>query len=137
MAEYDEPTVEQGGPISDSDELPLIKTLIAARSPYVGVANEEEMKQGAQAARYLREDALGKGGMGEVGLHRDRWIGREVAFKKMHDAKASDLARRRFLREVRVQGQLEHPSIVPLYDFGAGADGQLYFTMRRVHGATL
>ncbi len=29
----------------------------------------------------------------------------------------------RFLREARVQGQLEHPAIVPVYDLATGADG--------------
>src|SRR5262249_22037826 len=54
------------------------------------------------------------------------------------DARATDtLAQRRFLREVRVQGQLEHPSIVPVYDLGITSDGGLFFTMRRVRGKTL
>jgi serine/threonine-protein kinase len=43
----------------------------------------------------------------------------------------------RFLREARVQGQLEHPSIVPVYDLGADGEGRAYFTMKRVRGLTL
>jgi eukaryotic-like serine/threonine-protein kinase len=43
----------------------------------------------------------------------------------------------RFLREARVQGQLEHPSIVPVYDLDVGPDGAIYFTMKRVLGLTL
>jgi hypothetical protein len=45
-------------------------------------------------------------------------------------------ARERFLREARVQGQLEHPSIVPVYDLAMSSDGRIYFTMRRVRGRT-
>ena len=37
----------------------------------------------------------------------------------------------------RVQGQLEHPSVVPVYDLGRGPDGEPYFTMKRVRGHTL
>src|SRR5262245_29222830 len=45
--------------------------------------------------------------------------------------------RARFLREACVQGQLEHPSIVPVYDLDRRPDGTLFFTMRRVRGRTL
>jgi serine/threonine-protein kinase len=90
------------------------------------------------ADRYERVELLGAGGMGEVALCRDRWIGRDVAKKTMHASRApSAEARERFAREMRVQGQLEHPAIVPVYDFGTDADGHLYFTMRRVRGVTL
>jgi serine/threonine-protein kinase len=41
------------------------------------------------------------------------------------------------VREARVQGQLEHPSIVPVYDLDLGPGGDPYFTMRRVQGDTL
>src|SRR5262249_45364786 len=40
-------------------------------------------------------------------------------------------------REARVQGQLEHPSIVPVYDLGIGPDRLAYFTMKRIRGKTL
>ncbi len=43
----------------------------------------------------------------------------------------------RFLREARVTGQLEHPSIVPVYEIGTKEDGTPYYTMRLVRGATL
>ena len=36
-----------------------------------------------------------------------------------------------------MQGQLEHPAIVPVYDLGVDADGTPYFTMKRVRGVTL
>jgi serine/threonine-protein kinase len=46
-------------------------------------------------------------------------------------------ARARFVREARVQGQLEHPSIVPVYDLRDDAELGLCFTMKRVRGRTL
>jgi hypothetical protein len=42
----------------------------------------------------------------------------------------------RFVREARVQGQLEHPSIVPVYDLGVEADGQVYFTMKLLNSGS-
>src|SRR5215472_16745189 len=87
--------------------------------------------------RYERLEALGRGGMGEVWACRDARVGRLVAMKQVlaqRKVGADSLAR--FLREARVQGQLEHPAIVPLYDLGIH-DGTPFFTMRRVAGKTL
>ena len=36
-----------------------------------------------------------------------------------------------------MQGQLEHPSIVPVYDIGTDEVGRPYFTLKRVRGDTL
>jgi serine/threonine-protein kinase len=41
------------------------------------------------------------------------------------------------LREASIQGRLEHPAIVPLYDLGYDAHGQPFFTMKRLTGTTL
>jgi serine/threonine-protein kinase len=89
-------------------------------------------------ARYEARTLLGRGGMGEVRLYRDQRIGRDVALKVVRpaDGSASEV-QARFVREARVQGQLEHPSIVPVYDLAVGPDGTAYFTMKRVRGATL
>jgi len=88
--------------------------------------------------RYELRTSLGEGGMGEVRLCRDRVIGREVALKVIHATHAArGELRARFVREARVQGQLEHPAIVPVYDFGVDAEGQPFFTMKRVRGVTL
>ena len=43
----------------------------------------------------------------------------------------------RFAQEAQITGQLQHPSIIPVYDLGEREDGQLYFTMKRVEGRTL
>jgi serine/threonine protein kinase len=89
-------------------------------------------------ARYELGEVLGRGGMGEVRLAKDTRIGREVAVKliRADSAKRARL-RGRFLFEAKMQGQLEHPSIVPVYDLGVRPDGSEYFTMRRVRGRTL
>jgi len=92
--------------------------------------------------RYALGALLGKGGMGEVRVCVDRAIEREVAIKVMRmDARAAGATsrgtREDFLREARVQGQTEHPSIVPVYDVGRDESGAPYFTMRRVEGKTL
>src|SRR6185436_16749341 len=76
--------------------------------------------------RYVRSGRLGAGGMGEVHLARDLSIGREIAVKEiLGKATVGDV--RRFVREARVQGQLEHPAIVPVYDLGTH-DERPFFT---------
>jgi len=90
------------------------------------------------AERYERRKLLGEGGMGAVWLSADRQIGRRVAMKVVRsDVVNNSEAVTRFLREARVQGQLEHPAVVPVYDLGTDEEGAAYFTMKRVRGVTL
>jgi serine/threonine-protein kinase len=95
-----------------------------------------ELAHSERGGRYEDGALLGSGGMGEVRLRKDRRVGRSVAAKIMHEHVASADAAQRFLREARVQGQLEHPAIVPVYDVGA-ENGRLWLTMKRVRGQTL
>lgn len=88
--------------------------------------------------RYELSGQLGSGGMGDVRLCRDRQIGRTVAMKVIREARvASPEARARFIHEARVQGQLEHPAVVPVYDLGINPDERVWFTMKRVRGVSL
>jgi serine/threonine-protein kinase len=88
------------------------------------------------ADRYAVGDVLGEGGMGVVRTCVDRRIGREIAIKSVKGTVAEPQVGARFLHEACVQGQLEHPAIVPVYDVGRDAEGTLYFTMKRVRGMT-
>ncbi|MBC7172122.1 MAG: serine/threonine protein kinase, partial [Polyangiaceae bacterium] len=93
---------------------------------------------GRRKRRYGYGKVIGRGGMGEVLLAQDRRIGRSVALKVMLEEAATRAdAHRRFLREARVQGQLEHPAIVPVYDLGWDREGRPYFAMKRISGVTL
>ncbi len=91
----------------------------------------------ASRSRYDVGPILGTGGMGEVRLYGDMRIGRRVAKKTLHAETDTPMARARFLREARVQGQLEHPSIVPVYDLDIDDAERPFFTMKRVRGDTL
>ncbi len=87
--------------------------------------------------RYDVQRTLGAGGMGEVSLCRDRRMGRDVALKAVRADIESISARRAFLAEARVQAQLEHPAIIPVYDLGLDEEGREFFTMRAIAGTTL
>ena len=83
------------------------------------------------------EIVLGRGGMGEVVLVRDRTIGRDVALKRLRDGAPTPDAVARFLREATIQARLDHPAIVPVHELGHDAAGRPYFTMKRLAGTTL
>jgi serine/threonine-protein kinase len=89
------------------------------------------------AAGYELRDPIGEGGMGEVLAAHDPRIGREVAIKRMRDTHPSEDALARFVREARIQGRLDHPAIVPVYELATDEAGLPYFTMKRISGQTL
>ena len=80
---------------------------------------------------------LGRGGMGDVVLGRDKTIGRDVAIKQLRMHAPTPDAIARFLREARIQARLEHPAIVPVHELGTDEHGQPYFTMKKLTGTTL
>jgi len=80
---------------------------------------------GQKIGRYLLQSPLGSGGMGEVYLATDTQINRQVAIKVIRagtttypNAEATKEATRLFYREMRAIAVLDHPHILPLYDFG-------------------
>lgn len=62
----------------------------------------------------------------------DQTLGREVALKRMRHSDPSGDAVSRFVREAKVQALLDHPAIVPVHELGEDADGNPYFTMKRL-----
>ncbi len=89
------------------------------------------------SADYALGDVIGRGGMADVIAARDQRIGREVAIKRMRGDAANVEAVARFMREARVQARLDHPAIVPVYEFGRDDAGVPYFAMKRLAGETL
>ena len=87
--------------------------------------------------RYRIADSLGKGGMGEVLDAHDVIFERGVAIKRMRAEMPSERQIERFLREAKIQGRLDHPSIVPVYELGHDADGRPYFVMKKLAARTL
>lgn len=97
------------------------------------VVSSRELPAVPSGDRYLLVDELGRGGMGRVDAVFDRVLGRRVAQKRVHDPALE----RYLVSEAQIGAQLEHPSLVPVYDVGTDADGRAFYTMRVVDGRTL
>lgn len=132
------PSAEE--PLPDEDSLRLlcssarvssVNSILADRVDQIGGLGPEGK------TKYDFSEILGKGGMGQVLLVTDNDIRRHVAMKLLlpQHRKNPDLVER-FLDEVQIAGQLEHPNIPPIYDMGS-VDSEPFFTMRLVEGDTL
>ncbi len=92
---------------------------------------------GTKLGPYEIVGLLGSGGMGEVYRAKDPRLSREVAVKVLPTYFCRDPDRmRRFEREARTAGALNHPNIVAVYDVGTH-DGAPYLVTELLEGATL
>jgi serine/threonine-protein kinase len=90
----------------------------------------------ALADRYRIDRELGAGGMATVYLARDLRHGRDVAIKVVKPELGAILGADRFLAEIRVTANLQHPNLLPLFESGA-VDGMPYYVMPYIEGETL
>ncbi len=88
-----------------------------------------------EAGRYGVLSKLGEGGMGEVYLCWDSQLRRKVAIKLLTEMTEEFI--QRFEEEAQITGQLEHPNIIPIHEYGVDLRGQPYFVMKRVKGQSL
>lgn len=94
-------------------------------------------KVGENVGAYRIVEQLGQGGMATVYKAYHAALDRYVALKVMHQAfKADSAFTGRFQREARVVAKLEHPHIVPVYDYSEH-EGSPYLVMKFIEGDTL
>ncbi len=121
-----------------ADNVPVPETFVPDSAAYD--ASETLDSHGPttrRLGRYVIEQPIGAGGMGEVYRARDTRLKRTVAIKVLPREVADDTAlRRRFLNEARAASALNHPNIVALYDIST--DKNLDFlVLEFVDGRTL
>ena len=99
---------------------------------------------GTLVGRYHLEREIGRGGMATVYLARDLRHQRFVAFKLLDPELGAVIGVERFLAEIRVTANLQHPNLLPLFDSGeAGSPrdgaggGLLYYVMPFIDGESL
>ena len=92
---------------------------------------------GRVVGHYRFDELLGKGAMGVVYRAHDMRLRRDVAIKVLEPGSLRDAdAQNRFLKEARLQAQLEHPSIVRVYELTQKMR-RLFLVMQHVRGETI
>jgi|GEM_PF-4866343 len=90
-----------------------------------------------QFGKYELIAEIGRGAFGIVYKAKDSVLGRYVAIKVLHPALLVDPGFiERFRHEARVAALLDHPNIVPVYDFGQ-EDGRYFLVMAYMPGGSL
>lgn len=138
-------TIEES--IAAKETLPLPED---APNPNLGDADTLDAAQAVMCAQERRQPAgpvevspehyevigeLARGGIGVIRRAHDHRTGRDVAIKEL--LVPSRRAQLRFEREARITAQLQHPSIVPVYEVGHWPDGSLFYAMKIVAGRPL
>jgi len=90
----------------------------------------------ALSGRYAIDREIGAGGMATVYLARDVRHNRSVALKVLNPELGAVLGVERFLAEIQVTANLQHPNLLPLFDSGE-AEGLLFYVMPYVEGESL
>src|SRR5574338_942021 len=100
--------------------------------------------QSALADRYRLEREVGAGGMATVYLAEDVRHDRRVALKVLRPELAAVIGAERFLAEIKLTANLQHPHILPLFDSGEvvvdhpdGSQRYLFYVMPFVEGESL
>ena len=131
----------QEGRISSS----TLESIFQAQSIEISAVETVHHNQTRNAVPLTPEDyfsleaPLGQGAMGVVHLAKDRALLRKVALKSLLTDATLEITPaviRRFLHEVQITAQLDHPNIVPIYQLTPHQDGSLSYAMKLVHGKT-
>ncbi len=88
------------------------------------------------AGRYVLDELVGRGNVGEVWRGTDRELDRQVAVKVVRDRIEDPKLAAGFQREARIAGSLRHRGIAVVYDVGE-QDGQPFIVMEPLHGQDL
>lgn len=126
----DDPTPER--PETLKQDLPPFRLPVEAPLP----GSNHALPQVAGTQRYAILEEIARGGMGIVYRAEDLIFGRGVAVKVL-GPKLAGTEVVRFFEEARITGQLEHPSIPPVYELGVLSDGRPFLAMKLIKGKTL
>ncbi len=128
--------IEQLRAIADVDVQASLARLPVATGAAPTITHEGPSLYDSLRFRILRPHATG--GLGQVYVARDQELGRQVALKEIRIDRCDDPGLRgRFLLEAEINGNLEHPGIVPVYGLGSYPDGRPFYAMRFIQGDSL
>ncbi len=117
--------------MTTTGQAPAIATTPKAVDPAVLARIQAALQQ------YTVSEVLGEGAWGVVYGGSHRQLAREVAIKHLPQNFSEDrTVVRRFAAEARLSAALDHPHIVPVYDY-VEQTGLCVFVMQRLHGGTV
>lgn len=136
IEEQPEAKTSPGRPVPATRNVPQnLKKSVQDTLPTIHSENGEPLPE--IIGRYEVKSELGRGGMATVLRAHDPRFKRDVAIKVLPKEFLHDPGfRTRFEREAQIIAGLEHPAIVPVYDFGE-QDSQPYLVMRLMTGGSL
>ncbi len=100
-------------------------------------SEDNEVSNASGLGEYELIDELGRGAMGEVHIAKDLRLKRKVALKWIKEGKVDQKSKFRFVREILITAQLDHPNIVPIYTMERSMTGNLAYSMKWIKGRTL
>jgi len=125
--------LSDSAPRSSPESVPTV-----VNTTIVGVERRALLPATVMLGRYLLEERIGRGGMGEVFRAHDPELDRAVAIKRLMSFADDDQAQIRMLREGQAIAKLSHPHVVQVYDVGRDAgSGDMFIAMELVEGVTL
>lgn len=115
-----------------------VTQIMSERDVPATIAREDEFPPGTIIAdRYHVLDKIAEGGMGLVLRVFDSVVHRQCALKLLRREHAEDAEMlRRFQWEVRINGRLQHPGIVPIHEVRTEGPEPPFFTMHLIEGRT-
>jgi serine/threonine protein kinase len=104
----------------------------------------QQVRRARELGSYRLEEALGKGGMGEVYRATHQMLARPAAVKLIRSEilgssspGAAKVIVERFRREAEAAASLRSPHTISLYDFGVTQDGTFFLVMELLDGLDL
>ena len=123
---------------STPDATVVLSSRTVEESTEAASGDLEQIKAPEFARRFEFICTFASGGMGRIGKARDLVFNRIVAVKTLKEPFNRDpQAIRAFIEECRLNANLDHPSIVPIYAMGRGSDGNWEAVMKLINGASL
>jgi serine/threonine-protein kinase len=133
-------------PSSAPQPVPVHRTLRCPLAPE-GASPRPSRKKGRRRGpdaklvasdRFVEQEVIGRGGMSVVIRARDVSLERDVAIKLLPPESSPSVADvARLAREARITARLDHPAIIPVYEFAVDPRGVPFFSMKLVDGETL
>ena len=119
--------------VGDKDYFPVSSTHVGRDTIVVDldqIATFEKLE-----TRYDRDGFIASGAQGEISIAIDRNLQRYIAVKSLHaDLLDNDALVSSFIAEAKITAQLDHPSIIPLYDIMGDAQKGVHISMKLVEG---